>query len=279
MKSLIKFLKGIFCLFIFIIVCAYISNLLEDDQFVLNTYANTFKEEKSYASTLFNNLLDQSIFKKVIDSDGYKVGKLVNSSSKPVIYIHNTHQTEGYVKDSNMKTDFTVFNAAYLLKNKLDSYGLKTIVEDRSVKKVLNERNWDYSYSYRITKEYTNEILKNNPSIRLVIDLHRDSANKSVVTTSIKDKSYAKIMFLLGKNHDNYSKNEDNINKLKAILEKNYPGITRNTFVKNQYTYNQEVMPLFFTIELGANTNTTYEVYNSINALADAISIFMRDSI
>lgn len=278
MKSLIKFLKCVFCFFILIIVSAYISNLLEDDDFVLNKYANSY-EEDNYVSTLFNNLLDQSVFKKVMNADSYKVGELVNTNSKPIVYIHNTHQTESYVKDSNMKTEFTVVNAAYLLKNKLESYGIKTLVEDRNVKKVLNERNWDYSYSYRITKEYTNDILNENNSIRLIIDLHRDSADKSVVTAKIKDRSYAKIMFLLGQNHENYIKNEENINRLKAILEKNYPGITRNTFVKKEYTYNQEIMPLFFTIELGANTNTTYEVYNSINALADAISEFMRDSL
>ncbi len=276
--KIIKIFKGFFCCLIFIVLCAYISNILEDKDFVLNTYANTFKKEESYFETIFTKLLDHTVFRHIINPESYSVGKLVNSTSKPEIYIHNTHQTEEYQKDSNMKTAFTVYNASFLLKNKLEDYGHKTIIEEKNVKKVLNERKWDYSYSYRITKEYTEEVLKTNPDIKIIIDLHRDSTSKNISTTTIKGKNYAKIMFLLGQNHQNYQKNEKNINLLKSKLEKNYPSITRNNFNKKQYTYNQEISPTFFTIELGADKNTVSEVYNSINALAEALNEFLKES-
>ncbi len=271
-----KILKRLFLLLILIITSTLIAKNIPNKSNILNTYLNNNKNE-NYLLNLFDNLLDRQIFNKIINSKRYPIVNLTKYDKSPIIYIHNTHQTESYTIDNDIYKNYTVLNASYLLKNTLEELDIPVLVEDKSIKDVLNKNKWDYSYSYRVTKQYTLDTLKKYPSIKIVIDLHRDSTTKSVSTTTINGKNYAKIMFLLGKNHDNYKENETNINHLKNLLEENYPSITRSTFNKNEYTYNQEIMPTFFSIELGSDKNTITEVNNSVNALAQVLNRFLKE--
>ena len=271
-----KILKRLFLLLILIITSTLIAKNIPNKSNILNTYLNNNKNE-NYLLNLFDNLLDRQIFNKIINSKRYPIVNLTKYDKSTIIYIHNTHQTESYTIDNDIYKNYTVLNASYLLKNTLEELDIPVLVEDKSIKDVLNKNKWDYSYSYRVTKQYTLDTLKKYPSIKIVIDLHRDSTTKSVSTTTINGKNYAKIMFLLGKNHDNYKENETNINHLKNLLEENYPSITRSTFNKNEYTYNQEIMPTFFSIELGSDKNTITEVNNSVNALAQVLNRFLKE--
>lgn len=53
--------------------------------------------------------------------------------NNPIIYIYNTHQTENYV-------DYSVYDAAYLLKEKLNQAGLSSYLEEQSMKVFLDTK-------------------------------------------------------------------------------------------------------------------------------------------
>ena len=69
--------------------------------------------------------------------------------------------------------------------------------------------------------------------------------SKNVSTTTINNKNYAKILFVVGLEHDNYQVNLDNMNKINALAEKYYPGLSRGVYKKSgagvNGFYNQDI--------------------------------------
>lgn len=187
-----------------------------------------------------------------------------------IFYIYNTHQTEGYEKTKVGSERFTptVMTAANLLKAELEKLKIGVVVEERSIKKRLNEENWPYDHSYRISREYMEDVKKNIPTLKIFIDLHRDSVDKKITTAKIGNKSYAKVMFLVGKANKNYLENEKHITKLENWLKEHYPSLLRNRFYRD-YVYNQDFNDTTFLLELGSDNNTLEEITNTIEVLAD----------
>ena len=200
---------------------------------------------------------------------------------EPLIYIYSTHQTEQYqaIKGSTSSVEFGVYEASLILKQLLEEAGIGVIVEEKNIMNTLNEREWDYSYTYRISREFMEQQKKDNPSLKIFIDLHRDSVKKEYSTVTINEKNYAKIMFLVGKNRDNLGANLTYIKDLESYLNQNYSGILRNTYYREEYDYNQDFSDMTFLIELGSDSNSLDEVYNSLYALKDAISNFVKEEL
>ena len=72
-------------------------------------------------------------------------------------------------------------------------------------------------------------------------------------------------------NHNNANKNLEVVTKLNNYLNKNYQGLMRNIYKRNDLTYYQELSSHNFIIEIGGQDNTYTEVYNSVKAFAMAI--------
>lgn len=212
-----------------------------------------------------NNSIDAINVSKSLDNK-----KSDNKNTNPLIYIYNTHQKEEYALSSSSPYSIkpTVYTASYILKSELENVGISSIVEDRDVIKTLKELNEDYPYTYVITEGYLNEIKNKYDSIKYFIDLHRDGAEKSVTTIEINGKSYAKLMFVLGGNRNNYDENIKKVNILRKYLDENYFGLLRNNYFVKQYNYNQSIDDGVFLIEVGAQENNLTEVYNSLKALS-----------
>lgn len=200
-----------------------------------------------------------------------------NPIKNPIVYIYNTHQTEEYGKDYlepyNIKP--TVMLASYMLREKLNDLGIETIVETNEVKKVLNDRGWKYGHSYLVTRSFMESAKKNNESLKIFIDLHRDSSIYKKTTITIDNKKYARILFVVGLEHDNYAVNLDNANKLNEIIKNYNPSLSRGIMKKSgkgvNGKYNQDFSFNTFLIELGGQYNNISEVKNTINILADSI--------
>ena len=124
---------------------------------------------------------------------------------------------------------------------------------------------------YDISNKYCKEIKGKYPSIIYFIDLHRDGIDKSLSTVTINNKTYAKMMFLLGMKHSNSNKNLEVVTKLNNYLNDNYKGLMRNIYKRNDITYYQYFDSHNFIIEVGGQDNTYQEVYNSIKAFAKAL--------
>ena len=135
--------------------------------------------------------------------------ELKNTVAEPLIYIYNSHQTEEYAPSSIAEYSVTptVLVGSYILEERLEQAGFETLVEERSIKNLLNENKWNYNYSYRASRIYLDDVKNNYRTIKYFIDFHRDSLSYDKTTIEIEGKSYAKLLFLIGLENPNYMKN------------------------------------------------------------------------
>ncbi len=220
------------------------------------------------------------VIKPSEDEDKAVIG---DKNNNPTIYIYNTHQTEKYASTKNelYNIEPDVITASYMLKEKLRILKLNAIVEDNNISEILKSNNWSYASSYKVSRMLLEDAISKNKKLTYYIDLHRDSVNKNITTVNIKDKSYAKILFVLGLEHKNYTQNLKEIEKINNILEKNYPGISRGIYKKSgtgvNGIYNQDFSSKCMLVEVGGHENNLEEVANTIDALANSLKEYIGD--
>jgi len=204
---------------------------------------------------------------------------VVSLNNKPIVYIYNTHQKEEYTSSSNNK--LTVLNASYMLQEKLKKYNINSIVENSDVTELLRINNWNYASSYLITRMLLEQAKSDYSSLVYYVDLHRDSVSKNKTTVKIGDKSYAKVMFLLGLDNAKYKESEIVISRFNNIISTRYPGISRGIYEKGgkgvNGIYNQDFSRNCILIEVGGVDNTIDEVSNTIDAIADMMNIYIGE--
>ena len=141
----------------------------------------------------------------------------------------------------------------------------------------------DRSKAYELSEIGVKEILNQNPSIEVVIDLHRDGVNEDLhLVTEVDGKQTAKIMFFNGLSRTKangdiaYLYNpyiQDNLSfsfQMQLASETMYPGFARRIYLKG-YRYSPHMMPKSLLIEAGAQTNTVEEMKNAMDLLANIL--------
>lgn len=210
--------------------------------------------------------------------DPYKV-----DISKPIIYLYNTHQLENYNNKNLSIYNITpnVLMASYILKEKLNKNGISTIVEDTNLSEFLNLNHWNYASSYKATRMLLLEKMNKYDSLKYFIDIHRDSVNRNSTTVTINNKTYAKILFVIGLEHKNYKYNLEVTNKLNDLIKEDYPSLTKGIYKKSgkgvDGIYNQDVDKNCILIEIGGVDNTIEEVYNTLEVLSNVLTKFVGE--
>ncbi len=199
------------------------------------------------------------------------------NTSKPIVYLYNTHQTEGYVSSNNESYNITpsVLMANYILRESLNDLGIPTMVETNNIKEILNANNWQYKYSYNASRLLVQDAMQKNSSLKYFIDLHRDSMNYDVTTLKINNDSYAKVLFVIGKEYDGYTKNLEFANKINEKIKNFNKDLSRGVTLKGGQNvngvYNEDLSEHLILIELGGPYNNIVEVNNTLKVLSKAI--------
>lgn len=202
---------------------------------------------------------------------------------KPQVYIYNTHQTEGY--KSNFMESFninnTVYIASHILGEYLKSLGIGSIVEENSIVDILNTNGWKYGSSYKASRILLEQAYKDNNSLNFFIDLHRDSASYERTMIEIDGEKYAKILFVVGLEHENYKDNlavAENLNeKLKKINPKLSRGVLQKQGKGVNGKYNQDFNKNTILIEVGGQYNKIDEVNNTLKVVANIIYDYLME--
>lgn len=202
--------------------------------------------------------------------------------NNPIIYIYNTHQLENYNNKNLEIYGITpnVLMASYILREKLNKMGLSTIVEDTNIYEFLNVNGWDYASSYKATRLLILDKKNKYSSLKYFIDLHRDSVSKELTTVSINDKTYAKVLFVVGLEHDNYKSNLELATNINNLINKYYPNLSRGILKKEgegvDGIYNQDLSSNSMLIEVGGVDNNIEEVFNTIEALSVVLNYYIN---
>lgn len=241
-----------------------------------NVFNIDFSPKKILENTLYYQEKEKSIVTQYI-KDPNKENK-----NNPKVYIYNTHQLENYNLNNYSEYNITpnVLMASYLLEGMLNKDGIDTIVEESNINDFLSLNGWNYSYSYKASRYFVEDTINKNPSLELIIDLHRDSIAKEKSTVKVGGKNYAKLLFIIGTDY----KNEENLNLANAlnnIIKEKYPDLTRGIKMQGgegyNGVYNQDLSNKMILIECGGNENSIDEVMNTIIVLKDAIKQYLGD--
>lgn len=283
-----KKLKRYFLFFMFIMGIYFSYKYLEsknielkDKEFVNLLIDSSFKyNEADFIEKIANKTYELSNPVKLLSKEYNKylditeTTPVIKEELKPKIYLYNTHQTEEYQTSELLEFTIkpTVMINNYILEDIFNRNGYQTIVEERSIKEMLNNNNWKYSSSYKASRIYLEDTYKLNPSLEYFIDLHRDSLPHSKTYISIDGKDYAKILFLIGLENPNYEKNLLLTEKINNKLNEYYPGLSKGILKKGgegvNGIYNQDFNENVILVEMGGYENTTTEVLNSSLAFA-----------
>lgn len=208
---------------------------------------------------------------------------LEGDNSKPQILIYHTHSQEAFADSVEGDESTTIVGVGeYLAEILSEVYGYNVIhcTEKFDIKGGTLDRSKAYTYA----EETVQQILEDNPSIEIVIDLHRDGLAEGAekLVTNINGKDTAKIMFFNGVSRSSdtgdidylYNRyKEDNLAfsfqlKLKAL--ECYPEFTRKNYI-DAYQYNLHMRPKSLLIEAGAQNNTLQEELNAMEVFAEIL--------
>ena len=198
------------------------------------------------------------------------------------ILIYHTHSQETFVDSDNDPSTSIVGIGRYLTEILNNKYKISTMHHE-GVYDLINGK-LDRSEAYEFAKPEVEQILAENPSIEVVIDLHRDGvADTTHLVTEINGKPTAQIMFFNGLSRTRVNGDlagmanpylQDNLAfslQMKIAAETKYPGFARRNYLRG-YKYNMDLMPRMLLIEAGAQTNTVEEMRNAMEVLADLLN-------
>lgn len=212
--------------------------------------------------------------------------KIDETTDGPKVLIFHTHSQEAFADSDGTAATSIMGVGAYLTRLLTETYGIETIHHE-GVYDLINGK-LDRSEAYEQAAPQIKQILKQYPSIEVVIDLHRDGVKETThLVTEIEGRQTAQIMFFNGMcrtrtNGDLTAMQNPYIKEnlafsmqMKIAAETFYPGFTRRNYIKG-YKYNMDLMPKMLLIEAGAQTNTVEEVKNAMIPLAALLNYVLK---
>ena len=204
----------------------------------------------------------------------------------PLVLILHTHGTESYleegasyaVADENFHStdpEKTVVAVGQVLADTLNSHGIPTLHCP-----IMHDLE-SYSNAYPAAKQTILSYLEQYPSIRYVLDVHRDALlteTGEYIKPLVYDKAspVAQIMLVIGTNqnganHPDWITNLTVASKLQSRLITRLPGVMRPINLRKS-SFNEQYTPGSMLIELGSNANTQSEAKRAAVLLGEELS-------
>ena len=252
---------------------------------IITQYNSPYSAPMSYDSVYMKNNTDLDIgIKKYLEGN---ISFRIEKSEKPQVLILHTHATETFKTDDNpyFTDDFSsrsqdtaknMVSVGKIVAEKLNNAGIKTLHDT-----TLHDYP-SYSKSYSRSAATVKEYLKKYPSIKVVLDLHRDAVSKEngdkvKLVTEIGGKKAAQVMLVMGSqsggvtNFPNWEENFKLAVKLQQKIEQKYPTLARPLMLMSK-NYNQSLSSGSLLIEFGTDVNTLKEVHYSAEMVGESLA-------
>lgn len=201
-----------------------------------------------------------------------KLGELSLTDTVQIILYH-THNAETYLPTDGVSKrageNAGVSTAADVFQQALEQkYGLRTLHS-----KVLHDYpDWNRSYINSLATIKT--LLQANPDVQAVFDVHRDAGftSKDPTTVMLNGQAAAKIMIVVGANHEHW---KENLAFAQALEDKSnvlYPGLVRSIRIVQANRYNQQAHPHSLILEIGSDLNTQEEANYALECFAQVVA-------
>ncbi len=236
---------------------------------IIQKTISPYGASQKFSSVYMNNKCGENV--DIASELSASLSFSVEKNEQPQILIYHTHATESYLledksvyteKDNVRTTDNTknVVAVGEKIAEQLRAAGY-SVIHDTTLHDYPG-----YNGSYTRSAETVKNILKQHPSIKIAIDVHRDSissgeSDKVAPTVTVDGKQAAQVMMVMGsqtgsiKDHPNWRQNLRLALKLQYVLETTYPQLARAISLKSA-KYNQNLTAGSILVEMGTDANT-----------------------
>lgn len=206
--------------------------------------------------------------------------KMVCDGRKEVLIMH-THTTESYEPYSrefyddsfiSRTTDerYNVVAVGEKITEELEKAGIG-VIHDKTIHDYPS-----YNGSYDRSRVTVENILKQNPDIKIVLDIHRDAIEREggVRVAPIYEKdgeTASQIMIISGCNYEGYLKNFRLACLMQRHIHNDYKGIERPILFTYK-NYNQDLTEGSLLIEIGGHANSVDEAEKTGELLGKSLA-------
>ena len=208
---------------------------------------------------------------------------------EPQILIYHSHSQETFADSREGEESDTIVGVGdYLTSLLTEKYGYQVMHIKEAFDMMSGELDRNKAYDYAC--DYVEKVLEENPSVEVVIDLHRDGVDEDRrLVTEINGKTTAQILFYNGLSYTNtqgqvdYLPNPyipDNLAfsfQLEYQAALYYPDFYRGIYLAG-LRYNLHLRKRSLLLEAGAQTNTVEEVKNAMEPFADILNRVLKGS-
>ena len=208
---------------------------------------------------------------------------------EPQILIYHSHSQETFADSREGEESDTIVGVGdYLTSLLTEKYGYQVMHIKEAFDMLSGELDRNKAYDYAC--DYVEKVLEENPSVEVVIDLHRDGVDEDRrLVTEINGKTTAQILFYNGLSYTNtqgqvdYLPNPyipDNLAfsfQLEYQAALYYPDFYRGIYLAG-LRYNLHLRKRSLLLEAGAQTNTVQEVKNAMEPFADILNRVLKGS-
>ena len=191
---------------------------------------------------------------------------------EPAVLIVHTHATESYLPASEgnyhtKKKENTVRDVGAVLAQALKDEGIAS-VHDQTL-----HDNPSYSQSYSRSYETIQSLLKKYPTVKCVIDLHRDaiSSDSKASTVSVGGKQCARYSYVVSNAVPTYDSNLKFIRQLNRRASRDFNGF-EGKILERGYRYNQDLSAHYMLLEIGYNRNDIDEAINTAKVFGKVLA-------
>lgn len=208
------------------------------------------------------------------------------NGDEPQILILHTHTTEAYTpdgtdlytpSDENTRTLDEICNMLRVgdeMASVFAEMGI-SVLHDRGIYDYPR-----YNGAYTRSGESVADYLKQYPSLKLILDVHRDALESADGTiykavTTVDGTKTAQVMLVIGTNesgadHPDWTENLTLAAHLQKSLDTLYPTLARPMALRSS-SYNQELSAGFLLVEVGSHGNTLQEALAGARCFARAV--------
>ncbi|ULT59298.1 stage II sporulation protein P [Neobacillus drentensis] len=212
--------------------------------------------------------------------------KPITNPEHKTVMIYHTHSWESYLpvlKDAKNPDDAissderaNVIGLGDRLARNLMRKGIGVDHDKTNMTQELLKKQWKPTQAYTESREIVEAAAAKNNELQYFIDIHRDSSRKQITTKTINGVSYAKLLFIIGRENKNYLENLEFAKALNAELEKKYPGLSRGVFLKSYKdgngVYNQDISNKAMLLEIGGVDNNMDELHHTVDVFSDILA-------
>jgi stage II sporulation protein P len=194
-----------------------------------------------------------------------------------LVGIYNTHNSECYAGDGGPERrqgeNGDVVTVGETIRKSLEQDGIGA-VHSLNIHDAV-----DFMKAYGESVKTAAQMIKDNPSIKLMIDVHRDGlppgVSKSTVT--VKGREVSRVLIVIGKKNPHWQINDALAKELISLGNKKYPGLFEESIsYAADARYNQHLSDGGLLLEFGSQLNTLEEANGAAEAVAEILSGLLK---